>query len=432
MRQLGNDFGAELRRRRVAADLSLRDLAAKVHYSRGHLSKVENGQARASTELARLCDAVLQARGELIEFAVPNPVVRSWPSGYRGEVWTMGMDAETGSWFVPVGRRDLLASASSSMIGLSIQGPATISAAQAASIADTCRTWFDQARALGQRTSPGVLLPTLIAQTHTLRELAISAPSSYRSAMFTLAARFAEYTGWMAQEASDDRAALWWTHQAVELAAAGGDLVMGTYALVRRALVTFYANDFTQTIGLAKRAQANTRAPARVRGLAALREAQGQALAGTYDECLRSLDRARQHLLIAEHDPAVPVLGTSTVADPAAVVTGWCLHDLGHPKDAAAILDRELDRLSETARRARTRYAARRALAYATAGEVDHACALTHQLLPDVHDVGSATIGHDLGRLARTFRRWPTHPPVRQLQPFLNDALRSLRGSPGR
>lgn len=42
MRAVGKDFGAELKRLRTAAGLSLHDLSVQIHYSRGHLSKVEN------------------------------------------------------------------------------------------------------------------------------------------------------------------------------------------------------------------------------------------------------------------------------------------------------------------------------------------------------------------------------------------------------
>ena len=65
----------------------------------------------------------------------------------------------------------------------------------------------------------------------------------------------------------------------------------------------------------------------------------------------------------------------------------------------------------------------RRALAYATAGELDHACELTHQLLPEARVVASATIRIDLHRLARALGRWPRHHAVLQLQPHLDSAL---------
>ncbi|MGW1210286.1 helix-turn-helix domain-containing protein [Streptomyces sp. NPDC002499] len=65
-------FGAELRRRRIAAGLSLSELAGKVYCSRSFLSRVENGRRRASLELAQLCDEVLRAKGALVGL-VPAP-----------------------------------------------------------------------------------------------------------------------------------------------------------------------------------------------------------------------------------------------------------------------------------------------------------------------------------------------------------------------
>jgi hypothetical protein len=157
-----------------------------------------------------------------------------------------------------------------------------------------------------------------------------------------------------------------------------------------------------------------------------LREAQGYALTADNSACQNALERGREHLARAADDPAATILGTSTVPDPAAMVTGWCLHDLGRPADAGVVLDREIVRLPADAQKARTRFAVRRALAYATAGEVDHACGLTGGLLADAQELSSATIRLDLVRLARALNRWPTHGPVRNLQPELSRALRPL------
>jgi len=198
---------------------------------------------------------------------------------------------------------------------------------------------------------------------------------------------------------------------------------MGSYALVRRALISLYSNDPAQAISLSQRAQSETWAPARVRGLAALHEAQGHALAGRYDDCHRALDRGRRHLAQHDEEQDAPILGTSTIADPANMVAGWCLYDLGRPGEAAPILDEEIARLPGYAYRSRARFATRRALAYAAAGELDHACELTHQLLPEARAAASATIRIDLHRLARVLGRWPRHHAVRHLQPHLDSAL---------
>jgi ATP/maltotriose-dependent transcriptional regulator MalT len=203
---------------------------------------------------------------------------------------------------------------------------------------------------------------------------------------------------------------------------------MSAYGLVRRALVTLYRSDAIQTVALARQAQAQSPLPWRIRGLAALREAQGLALAGDAAACRDALRRAGRDLARADAidgaDGVLPALG-STLADSTAMVTGWCLYDLGRPAEAAAVLDKEIRRLPEDARRTRTRFTTRQALACAAAGEVDQACALTGHLLPDASEVASATIRHDLYQLARTLRRWPSHPPVREIQPGLDHLLRT-------
>lgn len=419
------EFGDELRRRRIAAGLSLRDLARLVHYSRGHLSKVETGQAIASIELARLCDSTLGSGGVLVGMAASAHGRRPAAARMKKGGQLVSSDPGMQRWTVPHVRDDLLSSGTP-VISIAIPSPARISSSQAESAAAAFAALFGHLRQLGQRVFPGALLPTLIAQTQTLRNLAASARNPARSILLGLAARYAEYTGWMAQEIGDDHAALWWTEEAVRLADAAGQPEMGAYALVRRALVGMYRGDAAETVDLARMARSDPRASERVRGLGALREAQGYALTADDSACQNALESGREHLARAVDDPATAMLGTSTVPDPAAMVTGWCLHDLGRPADAGAVLDREIARLPADAQKARTRFAARRALAYAAAGEVDHACGLTGELLPDAQELSSATIRLDLVRLARTLNRWPTHGPVRSLQPELTRALRPL------
>ncbi|WP_308120607.1 nSTAND1 domain-containing NTPase [Streptomyces bambusae] len=62
----GVSFPAQLRRLRVQRGLSLADLARRTHYSKGYLSKIETGSKRATVDVARRCDLVLQADGELL------------------------------------------------------------------------------------------------------------------------------------------------------------------------------------------------------------------------------------------------------------------------------------------------------------------------------------------------------------------------------
>ncbi|MBF6507477.1 helix-turn-helix domain-containing protein [Saccharopolyspora hirsuta] len=415
-------FGAELRKLRIAAGLSLTRLAAELHYSKGHLSKIETGSKRPTPEFARRCDVVLDAGGKLADMVPPRTSEAPLPEANRdGEVWLMSLESGGKSWFRPMDRRQVLTAGAASVLAFSLGGAPAIAGDGPVS---TFRTLFDQYRKLGQTASPSAVLPALIAQTHTLRDLAVRTAPGVRDELLVLGARYAEFAGWMAQESGADDAALWWTDHAVELAAAGNDRSLAAYSLVRRALVTLYREDARQTIELARRARRTPGTSARVLGLAAQREAQGHALAGDYDACMRSLDQARE-LLSAPPTDSGPVIGTANLTDPVAMVSGWCLHDLGRARDAAAVLDREVQRVPPHALRSTARYGVRRALAHATAGEVDHACALLGTVLDTVDIVSSATILTDLRRLARVLTRFHTAPAVREIQPRLTASLRT-------
>ncbi|HEY3686236.1 MAG TPA: helix-turn-helix transcriptional regulator [Streptosporangiaceae bacterium] len=419
-----NAFGRELRRRRLETGLTLDRLAGLVHYSKAQLSKVERGISRPSRELVRLCDAVLDAGGALSAQAGTG----SKPAGVHEvsdgeEVWLMGLSANGQSWFRPISRREAVAIGAASIAALGIGRPEIAFTAENASLIDTFGSLFDQYRMLGQSVDSGLLVPSLIAQTNTIRELSTSVRSQTRDSLLRLCSRYAEYIGWLVQEGGDDHAALWWTHQAVMLADSGDDHDLSAYALIRRALITLYRGDAEQTIRLARRAQVAT-LPPRIRGLAAQREAQGHALAGDHDACMRGLDRARKLLAADAQEPGSRVLGTSNLASPAEMITGWCLYDLGRPLAAAEVMDVQVAAIPRHAVRTRVRYGARRALAYASAGEVEHACRLTRDLLDDVITIGSATVALDMRRLSRTLSRHPRNAAVRELAPDLGAALR--------
>ncbi|MFD5142724.1 helix-turn-helix domain-containing protein [Streptomyces sp. NPDC058401] len=65
-------FPAQLRRLRVERGLSLGDLARRTHYSKGYLSKIETGAKPVTLEVARSCDRVLGAEGELLRLVPEN------------------------------------------------------------------------------------------------------------------------------------------------------------------------------------------------------------------------------------------------------------------------------------------------------------------------------------------------------------------------
>lgn len=417
-------FGPRLRELRVARGLSLTAFARAAYYSKGYVSRVETGGQPPSPEFARRCDATLEAGGELAALVPadqPEGPAAADPERRADGAWMMLMAPDGGSSFGRVDRRDVLL------------GGAALLAAGATGrrpVGDTgenlvlYKRMFADVRDLGQVSPPEWVLPIVVGQAHALRRVAGDAGGQEALELARLSARTAEYAGWMAQESGDDEAAIWWTERAATVAAAAGDRSTAAYALVRRALITLYQNDFEATIEFARRAQADPATEPRILGLAAQREAQGHALAGDHTSCMRALERAAELLTTARAEPpSGPVIGTAHVRDPVGVVTGWCLYDLGRPKEAAAILDREVALIAEDAVRARTRFGVRQTLAHAAAGELDHACALAESMIAAAAGLGSATIRADIRRLEASLRRWSTHPAVRGLAPAFNAAL---------
>lgn len=341
-------FGQEVRRLRNERGLSLAQLTDRVPYSKGHLSKVENSQAQPNPEMARILDDALQAEGRLIELA--DAPARPIPSDHT-----------------------------------------------------TLRTYnsmFDHHRALGHRHSPEIVLPGLRPQVDILSSMARSAddPGLGRG-LWLLAARYAEYAGWMEQERGDDASAAAMTRKAVQYAAKGGDLELEAWALVRAAEFALYRGDARGTVSFARRA-GKSRSPA-VQAGAALREAQGYALAGAAVQCQDALDRADELQAAVRESP----YGTTSLVDQVAVARAWSFYDLGRHAEAAAILDTQLPLIAPASLRARTRFGLRRALAHAAAGDVDHACELAAELLDDIRQVQSATVHIDLTAFSKLLSR---------------------------
>lgn len=403
-------FGPHLRRLRLAAGYTLTGFAGQVHYSKGYLSRVETGRQHPTPALARLCDAMLGADGRLIALAAQPEGAGRMP---------------------PLNRRDALTAATATATALWGWGAAGRTAPADTRHEDPVAALselFTHLRRLGQISGAAIVLPMVVAQTRVVEQFAAArGEPQRRGEVLALAARFAEYTGWMTQEAGDEAGALHWTRRAAQLADAGGDAEFAGYALIRQALVSMYRRDHAATIGPAQAARRTAVSP-HVQSQAARREAQGHALAGDYTAAMRCLDEARDLADRAEAEaptgPATPALGPTHLPDPVAMVTGWCLHDLGRPKQAAAQLDAQFARLAPDALRSQARYGIRRALAHAASGEIDHACAVTAQLLPTVDAVGSATVAVELRELGRILRRYSSTASVRALLPDLTESLR--------
>jgi transcriptional regulator with XRE-family HTH domain len=412
-------FGSELRRRRIAAGMSLTELGRLTYYSRGYLSKIENGLKRPGPDLARLLDAALDASGALSRTLLSTAERRETAPPLIGvDPWLLTLTPE-GSFVFDARGPAAEPKPDYRILHWSMSSPGQARNAALSPVA-SYHAIFDHVRAIGQVAGPAAVLPVLVTLTGTLRAMARHGTNPE---ILALAARFAEYTGWMAQEKGNDAAALWWTGQAAQLATAGGDDDLAAYGYVRRALIALYRRHPHDTVALAQRARDKARGP-RVRGLAAQREAQGHALAGDAQACRRALTEARTLLSEAEKiGSSITPLGTTTVVDSVEMTRGWCLPDLGRPVEAARVLSTEIARLPSDAHRTRARYGIRLALVLASVRELEAACALLGPVLPQMVSLDSALIRKDLRHLARTMNRWNAESCVQLIMPEIAEAL---------
>lgn len=387
-------FGELLREHRIAAGMSMGRLAKLIHYSKGYLSKIENDVKPPTPTIARLCDGVLDAGGRLIEAALHDA-----PGLARRQVLVAGTMLGVGAF--------------------AGSGPRAVPDEQ---VIAGMRTSFENLRGLGLRTSPMVLIEPLKALQHTVHGMARENTGPVGTSLLRLAARIAEYTGWMSQEAGDEQGALWWTRQASELSRAAADPDIASYSFVREAGIAFYRQDAQRTINLAQQAQWIGSAGARVLALAARREAQGHALAGNRYATESAFERAARLMDSAPPDSPYSALGPSA-PDPLELARGWALSDLGRNAEAAIVLDRQLALVPATSRRTRARFGTRRSLAHALSGEVEQSCRKLAETIDDAAHVDSATVRTDLRQLARTLGRWHNHGAVREIYPELKRLL---------
>jgi tetratricopeptide (TPR) repeat protein len=362
-------FGGALKKLRLRAGLSLRQFAAKVNYTPGHLSKVENGRKAPSRFLVVRADDLLGANGELIammvEAAPPVAGVVQRPGAGM-------LDVLSG----PVPQLD-----------------------QPGSL-DPWWHLLVATRVVGQACPPAPLIAAASHQARVLGGVAAQAPQHQAREAYVLGARFYEYAGWMAQEAGDPAGALALTGRATEWARLVGDNAFVAYALVRQAVVALYARDYPTATMLAQRAQAMTKDD-RVRGLAALQEAHGHAGMGRVTDCTNAIARGADHLSRGDSGDKAP--GSSHVVNQVGMAEAWCQSELGRYERAAQLLQAGVAETSPQALRAGARYEARYAVVLERLGELEASCAMASSAMRKVTVVESETVRTDLRVLRRRY-----------------------------
>lgn len=336
----------------------MRELARRANVSEGQICNLESGLRNPTPAVAAACDAALGTGGELVE---------------RAEA----------------GRR-----------GARVEG-----VVEAGPVVAGYERVLRELKDIGRSTGPRFVTASMKSITRILTDAAPHAVGEQRAEIWLLASRFAEYTGWMAQEAGNPAEALRWTSLAVRWGAHGGDETVAAYALVRKAFIAQHRGDTDAAIGFADQAAGHPAANPVIRAHAARRAAQGHARRGDAGACREALERFRSHAAEVIGDPS-PHWGPRIENGNPRLLEASCMLSLRRFESAADLFTAERRHRPAVPAdsNSQARFAVRQATALAAVGRLDDACQLVEATLSVIKRIDSATVRAELGRFVEQAR----------------------------
>jgi DNA-binding transcriptional regulator YiaG/tetratricopeptide (TPR) repeat protein len=269
---------------------------------------------------------------------------------------------------------------------------------------------------------PAHLLDLVALHLNFIGELLTLASGRVRVELLTVGAWYAEFAGWLYQDAGNPRVATYWTDRALSWVQAADDPLRVSYVLMRKSNQASGLGDAGRTLDLARAAlRGEDRLAPRVRALALRQEARGHALSGDPTACARALDAALEQAAAApgdhgDDDRALAGYCTPSYIDGEAADC-WML--LGQPRKAVAILEHGLAAWPAPYQRDRGLNLARLAVAHATDREPEQACAVAQEAAGIVSNTWSARATAELRRLPTLLAAWPDLAPVVELRETL-------------
>jgi transcriptional regulator with XRE-family HTH domain len=476
--------GRLLRELREMAGVSLGQVVRLTDYTKGHLSRVENGLRPASERLARVY-ASLRERPDAV--AVPPPsrrVAEPWRPvalSYAGEFLrartARGMSQRdlaemAGIKHVLVSRienghtlgPDYLAIFLDKRFGLNgallalhvaesnqesrpmeVPGVALLSRVSLARPSDVLETAavdaavrLERLRIRRHHVGLAAVVDEVVAEVAGLHAAAAVVSGAHARALRSVEARYAEYLSWLAEQLADLTAMRDWLAVAVQLGSESSDTAIASYAAIREAATALRSNDPETSLHHIQCALANPELPPRLRGIALHRECRARARAGDRTGFSRAMDAYHG---FSERTPALPTASSAEwewgpAWDPesssARLTEASGLLDLQEFRAAADAFATAMPYTFPDGREsqpsflhARVCFAIREATAYAHVRDCDRAADVIESFLP-VASNESATMRRDLRRLASILSRRRT-ARLRALAPDVITLARSGR-----
>jgi len=244
---------------------------------------------------------------------------------------------------------------------------------------------------------PRYLIPTVQSQMPLIEQLCQSARRSEREAILSIAARYAEFCGWLYQDSGRTEHAIFWTEQALDYAHELGEANLIAYILHRKSNIVTEAGSPGHGLGLASAALKTAKSlPPRIRAVSLRQQARAHALLSEPSEFKLAIDQALES---ASAEDSEGYDNPARYCTPSYVImeAGISWVELGKPDIAANVFYDSLRSWPEgTQTRDRGICLARLATVLAMQGDADKACRAGLEASAIAHSTGSARIRSQL------------------------------------
>lgn len=248
-------FGAALRTHRRQAGMSLRELGRAVHYDHSRLSRAENGEHLPALGYVRSIDAAL-GTGDLLATLhqlaeQPGPAQPDLEMGVvaggqddpqpatvelhlpDGRVMRVSISRRQLGELLAAGgalamvRKGLFNPDETNRLHRALDRPRDVDARVAGYFARLLEEHYTADKMLG----PADLLSAAHAELGTVDRLRRDAKPDVRRLLTSVQCQYAEFLGWLYQDAGDANTAMYYSDRATELAQTSGDKQMVAYLL---------------------------------------------------------------------------------------------------------------------------------------------------------------------------------------------------------
>jgi hypothetical protein len=258
-------------------------------------------------------------------------------------------------------------------------------------------------------------LPHVLGMIGAVEQTAREARRSVRRELLSVAARSAEFAGWLYRDIGVPEMAGYWRDRAIEWAQEAGDGAIQGYVLLKKSQAAWDERDAARMLTLSQAVQDGPwRLPARVRAEAAQQEARAYAMLGAdLDFVQRKLDAGRN--LLSMDTPRDDELSGHYTSAVFSMQAALCYSEAGRPQMAVELYNAEL---SEDAfsRRDYGYFMSLKAGALAAMGEPDEASSTGLTALAIATATNSERTVRELLNLLRRLSPWTSRPSVQTLR----------------